>query len=141
MKIIIGVDGSEYSRRALEWCARYGPALNAEVVAVHAVEIPIYASPGASYVPLPALSEQDHERLRDVVTNDWCKPLADAHVPYKVELLDGAATAVIMSIAESEDADLVVTGRRGRSGFTELLLGSTSHQLSHHLGRPVLIVP
>ena len=39
------------------------------------------------------------------------------------------------------DADLVVTGKRGRGGFAELLLGSTSHVLSHHLDRPLVIVP
>ena len=31
--------------------------------------------------------------------------------------------------------------RRGRGGFAELLLGSTSHQLTHHVDRPLVIVP
>jgi nucleotide-binding universal stress UspA family protein len=46
-----------------------------------------------------------------------------------------------MQAARSEGAELVVTGRHGRGGFAELVLGSTSHELSHHLDRPLVIVP
>ena len=46
-----------------------------------------------------------------------------------------------MQAAKTEKADLVVTGKRGRGGFAELILGSTSHVLSHHLDRPLVIVP
>jgi len=90
---------------------------------------------------LDALSEDDRAQLEDVITREWCKPLASAGVRFRVELKDGSAAAVLLHAADEEDADLVVTGRRGRRGFAELLLGSTSHQVSHHLTRPVLIVP
>jgi nucleotide-binding universal stress UspA family protein len=46
-----------------------------------------------------------------------------------------------MEFARKANADLIVTGRRGRGGFTELLLGSTSHALTHHADRPLVIVP
>ena len=46
-----------------------------------------------------------------------------------------------MKTADDESADLVVTGRRGRGGFAELVLGSTSYSLVHHLNRPLTIVP
>jgi nucleotide-binding universal stress UspA family protein len=48
---------------------------------------------------------------------------------------------MLIEIARTEGAELVVTGRRGRGGFAELLLGSTSHQLTHHVDRPLVIVP
>ena len=41
MKIVVGVDGSEPSQRAVEWCATYAKALGAEVVAVHVVDAPL----------------------------------------------------------------------------------------------------
>ena len=61
---------------------------------------------------------------------------ADLHYVGSVTL-----DAALMEAAEAEDAALVVVGRRGRGGFKKLLLGSTSHHLSHHLDRPIVIVP
>ena len=62
-------------------------------------------------------------------------------MPFRVVLKDSDPALAIMQAAKSEDADLVVTGRRGRGGFAELVLGSTSHVLTHHLDRPLVIVP
>jgi len=140
MKIVVAVDGSPASTRAVEWCAAHARALEAEVVALYVVEMSVLAASSVSLAPLPTLSEADRERLRDVVTREWCAPLAAAEVPFRVVMLDGSAASTIMEVADKEDADLVVTGRRGLHGFTELLLGSTSHQLTLHLHRPLLII-
>jgi nucleotide-binding universal stress UspA family protein len=140
-KILVGVDGSDHAHRAVEWCAKYAPKLDAEVVVVHVVDLPTYAAAGAPYVWLPVMEPEEREKLRDVVQRDWCKPLADAGVSHRVVLMEGSPTRALMEAAESEDVALVVTGRRGRGGFAELVLGSTSHALSHHLGRPLVIVP
>ena len=115
--------------------------MEAEVVAVHAIEIPVYPPSGFGSVPLPVASEPDREELREVIRREWYAPLSKANVPFRVELTDGTPATAIMAASEHEGADLVVTGRRGRGGFAELLLGSTSHQLSHHLDRPLVIVP
>jgi nucleotide-binding universal stress UspA family protein len=141
MKIIVGVDGSPSSKRAVEWCAAHAEALGAEIVAAHSIEMPVFAASGFGAVPLPVLSEPDREALRAVIESDWCTPLAKAGIPVRVVVTEGPPAAAIIALADSEAADLVVTGRRGRGGFAELLLGSTSHQLSHHLARPLVIVP
>jgi nucleotide-binding universal stress UspA family protein len=141
MKIVVGVDGSEQSGHAIVWCAKYASALDAEVIAVHAVDMPVYAAPGVGYLPVPTLSAADRSELADTVRNEWCAPLEKAGVRFRVLVADGAPASVLMHTAAAENAELVVTGRRGRGGFAELLLGSTSHQLSHHLDRPLVIVP
>jgi nucleotide-binding universal stress UspA family protein len=140
MKIVVAVDGSPASTRAVEWCAAHAPALDAEVVALYVVEMSVLAASSVSLAPLPTLSEADRERLLDVVTREWCAPLAANGVSFRVVMLDGSAASTIMEVADKEDADLVVTGRRGLRGFSELLLGSTSHQLTLHLHRPLLII-
>ncbi len=141
MKIVVGVDGSESAHRAIEWCARYASALGAEVIAVHAVEMPVFAAPGGGYMPVPTLTDSDRAELADVVRREWCSALGAGSVPFRVVVADGSPAHVLLETVRAEDADLVVTGRRGRGGFSELVLGSTSHQLSHHVDRPLVIVP
>ena len=141
MKIVVGVDGSDDSARAVKWCADHADALDAEVLAVHVVDIPFWSPAGAAYLPLPPLSDEQRAELLDVVQRDWCKPLADWGVRYRAVLLEGGPAGALIEFARKQNADLIVTGRRGRGGFTELLLGSTSHALTHHAGLPVLIVP
>jgi nucleotide-binding universal stress UspA family protein len=138
-KIIVGVDGSEHSIRAVQWCAAHAAELDAEVIAVHVIDTLVYLR--NSELPIPPLLPQQREELHDLVTRDWCKPLADAGVSYRVTVMDGRPSVALMRAAQTENAELVVTGRRGRGGFAELLLGSTSHELTHHLDRPLVIVP
>ena len=139
-RIIVGVDGSKHSDRAVQWCAENARAFDAEVLAVHCVDMPVYAG-ATPYYPALFLTAEQREELRDVVTRDWCKPLADGGVTFRTVLADGPPAAAIIKMADAEEAVLVVVGRRGRGGFAELVLGSVSHQLSHHLKRPLVIVP
>ena len=140
MKIVVAVDGSEHSLRAVAWCAKYAERLDAEVIAVHAIELPVYPQ-GVGFFAMPVYSPADREKLRDVLLEQWCEPLDRVKVPFKSVLTEGYPSNVVCSVADAENADLIVVGRRGRGGFAELLLGSTSHQLAHHVGRPLVIVP
>jgi nucleotide-binding universal stress UspA family protein len=137
--MLVGVDGSEHSIRAVKWCAAWAGALDAEVIAVHVIDTIVYI--GDTELPMPPLSAAQREEVRHLVVSDWCKPLADAGVSYRALLMDGNPAVALMQAAEAEDAELVVAGCRGRGGFAELILGSTSHQLTHHLDRPLVIVP
>jgi nucleotide-binding universal stress UspA family protein len=140
-KMVVGVDGSEASTRAVSWCAAHAPALASEVVVVHAIDFPVYPGVGMPYLPVPSMTAKQQADLHDDVAGDWCKPLTDAGVKFRVVLAEGVASWVILATAREEDADLIVTGRRGRGGFAELVLGSTSHALTHHADRPLVIVP
>jgi nucleotide-binding universal stress UspA family protein len=140
-RVVVAVDGSDSAQRAVEWVARHAAALDATVIAVHAVEDPIYTVPPLGTVVPPLLTPEVRDEIRSTMEQDWCAPLREANVAYRTVLADGHPPALVMKVAADEDADLVVVGRRGRGGFAELLLGSVSHQLSHHLRRPLLIVP
>ena len=139
-KIVVGVDGSEHSARAVEWAAEYAAGRAAEVVVAHVVPVPISLAMGPYRVyERPTTGELDE--LRRVAELDWCKRLADAGIAYRVVIATGTPASELLRIADVENADLVVTGRRGLGGFAELLLGSTSHQVAHHLHCPLTIVP
>jgi len=127
--------------RAVEWCATYAGALDAEIFVVHAVEIPTFSSPVPNSLPVPEISQVDLDRLQAHITAAWCAPLVRANVPFQVVLMGIGPAPSIMEVAKTEQADLVVTGRRGRGGFSELVLGSTSRALTHHLDCPLVLVP
>jgi nucleotide-binding universal stress UspA family protein len=139
--IVVAVDGSESAARAVRWTAEHARPLGARVVAVHALEEPVYAVPPMVAVSMGPLPPEVRTEVRTVLERDWCAPLADAGIEYQAELVDGPPAAAIIRVAQQHDADLVVVGSRGRGGFSELLLGSVSHQLAHHVARPLVIVP
>lgn len=139
--IVVGVDGSEPARAAIRWCVEHAPALDARVVAVHAVEVPVYAGGPFELAPLPGPDPAWQDELRVQVEQEWCASLQEAGIPWRVVLDEGSPAAVIARVATETSADLVVVCRRGRGGFTELVLGSVSHQLAHHAPCPVVIVP
>lgn len=105
--------------------------MEADVVAVHAVERPACAS---SYVPwafgpsLEALDEQWREwvdRVRHQLIDTWSRPLRDAGVDYRPVVIEGGAYDLLSNDRKVE-GDFLVVGRQGLGSFRELLLGSSS---------------
>lgn len=137
-KIVLGVDGSDGSTAAIEWCARFARDTDADVVAVHGFSYEVY--PYAVNL-LPHMDDAWRKDLLVTVENEWCAPLEKLAVRYRAEIVEEAPARALMLVAEREHADLIVVGRRGRGGFAELLLGSVSHQLTHHARHPVVVVP
>ncbi|HYR54079.1 MAG TPA: universal stress protein [Methylomirabilota bacterium] len=138
-RIVVGVDGSDAGKHAVEWTARLAKALRSEVIAVYALDIPV-ALPDPYTMPLYLDDKVRSEIEKDLVTK-WCRPLKTAGVRYRAVLQDGRPASVILDVAEKEKAGLIVVGRRGRGEVAELLLGSVSHEVSLHSKRPVLLVP
>jgi len=135
--IVVGVDGSDASQHAVDWCADHAGALDARVVVVHAVDLPVYSQLSPGHI---SLSEADRIQLRDFIAADWCAPLRSAGIDHDVVLRDGRPATTIAHVADAEGAELVVVGRCGHRGLAELVLGSTTHELAHVVARPLLVV-
>jgi nucleotide-binding universal stress UspA family protein len=136
-RIVVGVDGSEHATAAIEWAIKLASLTSAEVIAVHAVDAPVYGLSG--YEPVLQLDPEWQAEMRKLF-DEWCSPLRAARVSFKTVFEEGRPATVIAKVAESFGADLVVVGRRGRGSLTELVLGSVSHELSHQCKRPVLLI-
>jgi len=137
-RIAIGVDGSESSTAAIKWAIRLAKGMGSQVIAVFALDIPFYL---LEPYDIPIQFDEDwRTAMRSDFENKWCKPLKVAGVRYRAVVEDGRAATVIAEVAEREKADLIVVGRRGRGGVSELLLGSASHELVLHSKLPVLVV-
>lgn len=144
-RILVGVDGSEGAERALLWAARLGRATGAEVVVAHALGTPVFANgfafvAGTAYDDWQRAWKELRTYTQQTMEESWCRPLAEAGISFRAEVVDGGVEALI-ELAASVDADLLVVGRRGRGGFAELVLGSFSHHLVHHATQPVVVVP
>jgi nucleotide-binding universal stress UspA family protein len=133
-RIVVGVDGSDASRRAVRCAAVLGELTGAEVVAVHAI----------------GLLEERHgpddepgawrRKLAEVVEHTWAAPLAGARCPSRVEMEDGAADDVLLRVARREAAELLVVGSRAVLD-PDRALGSTSLRVVQTAPLPVLVVP
>ncbi len=137
-RILVGLDGSPGSSRALEWSIDMAKMLDAEIIAVHVIQ-PIPTLDAAYYVVTPPNAWE--EELRELFEREWCAPLRDAGVRFRTVLEEGRPAPSLIAIAERERAGLMVTGTRGFGGFKELLMGSVSHQLVQHARIPVVVIP
>ena len=140
MKIVVGIDGSANGAAALQWAVAEARAHNAELYAVHAFETPFHlvgmGEPTPVTVDTDAVKEAAAALLNEVVDS---VAGGDAGVVIHRELGEGPPASVLREAAQG--ADLLVVGTRGRGGFTELLLGSVSSQVTHHAPCPVVVVP
>jgi nucleotide-binding universal stress UspA family protein len=134
-RILVGTDGSEHAQRAVRWAADIAAQAGAEVIATHAVGLLVNTPDG------PEPSTPFHDRLRAQLEGEWTDDLRAAGVSARCRLEEGSAVTSLLHAAEDEGADLIVVGSRGAGGFSELHLGSTSHQVALYADRPVTIVP
>jgi len=137
--IVLGLDGSGGAQAAVRWCAEYAALLEADVLAVHVVP-PTLAGTLPQPTVLAGLTDEDRASLC-VELERWCAPLRDASVDYEARLLEGVPAWSLMQIADDVDAALIVVGRRGDGGLSEVVLGSVPRKLTHRCARPVLVVP
>lgn len=138
-RLLVGVDGSEHSSHALTWAIRMAHGMGSEVIAVFAISPPVYFDLGYTVAPVE-FDPSWRAEIEAKFEQDWCRPLRDSGVRYRTVIADGRAASVLGRVADDEDADIIVTGRRGRGGVAELLLGSVSHELVLHSKRPVLVI-
>jgi nucleotide-binding universal stress UspA family protein len=133
-RILVGVDGSDGSARALEWAVDLARDLEAEIVAAYAF------GHLADGLPPSGIAIWKHE-LQDELERVWCAPLHRAGVSYHTVLLDAPAAEGLMWAAEREGADVIVVGAHGHGGITDRVLGSVSYKISHRAHQPVVILP
>lgn len=133
-RIVVGVDGSYDSARAVATAATLAAACGAEVVGVHAVGL-MHLVDGEMRP-----SDQYRERIADDVAS-WAAPLDATGVAHRVVVEDGPPGLVLLRVVEREDAGLVVLGTRGLGSSEGVVLGSTSHHLVQHSPVPVVVVP
>lgn len=137
--VVVAIDGSEGSQRALDWALDEARAQRSSVTVVHVwhpTPSAAWAVPAAwpDMTGMQADAEELIERaLQRADTRDIPATMIQRHAVF--------GTVVDAVLDESRDAQVLVIGSRGRGGFAGLLLGSASQHLVHHATCPIVVVP
>jgi nucleotide-binding universal stress UspA family protein len=135
-RIVVGMDGSEGSRKAINWAVGEAKVRGRGITLTHAI-LPMGASSafGVAVPPRLDLIEDMHKGAIEELT----KLAADLDYP-DVDVVVEIGTPSALLLAASDTAELLVLGSRGRGGFTSLLLGSVGSQVAAHANCPVIVM-
>lgn len=135
-EIVVAVDGSQHSQKALDYAKGLAEQCSATLRLVHAFP---HISDLLGYDEYESLVAR-RENAGQLVLDKARQRLGETSVPVKEELLEGPGAEAILSVAEVRQADLIVMGTHGRSSLQGLLLGSVSQKVIHHAHCPVMVV-
>ncbi|MEG4580883.1 universal stress protein [Microcoleus sp. MON1_C5] len=154
-KIFAALDDSELGHRVFTQALELALSDRAQVMLFNCVTV---STVGQTAVPIPVdlglnveLMDQAYQaqRLRldrevkqaSGLLNNYCDAAAKKGLQVEFDCkMDGDPGHCICESAENWGADLIVLGRRGRTGFTEAFLGSVSNYVVHHASCSVLVI-
>ena len=151
-KILVPLDGSEHSLKALERAAEIAKRFHGKITLIHAYSIPVQPLmvPEPSTIgslSIPILTGAEASKMAEAVRKLGNRILEDGEQKVKAEgvqvekvLAEGHAVQEIVRVAKEGDFDLIVVGARGISHIKEILLGSVTDGVIHHARCPVLVV-
>lgn len=137
--VVVGVDGSEVSRRATEVAFEEAQARGAELVAVHAWIDSQVQAPGAGFAITEDRWQQAHDEQSELLEN-YLRDLGQSYPDVKVRKVITRDRPVRALAEAAEGAQLLITGSHGRGGFKGMLLGSTSRALLQSAPCPMMVV-
>jgi nucleotide-binding universal stress UspA family protein len=135
--IVVGVDGSEGGRRALDWAAQEAAARGGAVQAVMA-----WSWDGMEYGPIAATRPEDESRRAAQVLEREITALAERRgsaSPVVAEIIEGRPADVLAAAGSA--ADLLVLGSHGHSRVRHTVLGSVSEDCIRKAACPVVVIP
>jgi universal stress protein A len=131
-KILVPVDFSKCSKKALQYAVPFAKQFNAELTLLYIEQLyPEFPEAVMAPVETAAELQQDLEALRATIGNA---------VPSRALVKVGDPNFGIIDAAKELDIDLIILATHGRKGLERALLGSTAEKVVRYAGCPVLIV-
>ena len=140
-KILVGLDGSDFSLKALAFAIDLAKKYQSQLVLVHVVMRQIYAinPPEAGVLAGTAVVRELEANGKAILTKGEETAKAQG-IPVETRLRQGVPAEELLRAASDEKVDLMVLGSRGLSQVKAFFLGSVSDKVSHHAKCPTLIV-
>jgi nucleotide-binding universal stress UspA family protein len=134
-RVVVGVDGSDGSKAALQWAGRQAKLTGAALEVVTGWEYPAF------YGWAPAMPDDvDYEDLAARAQAQMIDQVFGSDRPATLQTRVVARHPAEALVEASEGADLLVVGSRGYGGFADALLGSVSTYCVHHAHCPVTVI-
>jgi nucleotide-binding universal stress UspA family protein len=138
-RILCATDFSPASTRVYQYAVDLASRLQAEIMLIHAYQIPAYTLPdGVVEVPVE-VETGIRERLTGQLS-DFASSIDTKGVRIEAKLFDGVPYVEITRAARDLNADLVIIGTHGRTGLAHLLLGSVAERVVRTSEVPVLTI-
>jgi len=150
-KILVPLDGSEHSLRALEIALRIAKEFNGKITLVHVYSVnvrPVFMSEPTTLAPsgVPVITPAEFSNVVEAARKAGASVLTDGEKRIKTEgvqvdtaLREGHTVQEILKAARDGEFDLIVMGARGVSKIREILLGSVSDGVIRNSPCPVLV--
>lgn len=139
---LVAVDGSEWAERAAQRAIKLASETGARVKLLNIIDaLSVEPLIVEGHVLSGLIKDNENER----VDRELFQPLLlrgqELGVEIEGESLWGDAVDLILSKVKQERANMLFVGRRGRSVFADMLLGSVANKLAHQAGVPIVLVP
>jgi nucleotide-binding universal stress UspA family protein len=138
-QLLVPVDFSETSERALDYALELARRVGADVALVHVYQLPVWGFPDGAIVPAADLASQlsvGAQRSLDQCVERRAAPGASV----RGFLREGVPWEEINELARALHADLIVIGTHGRRGIARALLGSVAETVVRTAEVPVLVI-
>jgi len=148
-KILVPLDGSEPSSKALEYSINVAKNFGSEIILLHIYSRAVpFVAPETGALPTPSIASAEitaevieaAKRIGNKILAEAKQAVEKKKIPVKAVLKEGGAVHEIVRTAKEEKIDLIVMGARGVSRIKELLLGSVSHGVCRKTTCSVMIV-
>lgn len=143
-KILIPVDASEYSKKAVEEGMKMAKAFGSDVVLLYVLSVRVAAYRYNTTVPQPAILEPilEYERTQaEEMLKNYKESFGEMKDKVETLILQGTVADEILKYIKKENVDFVVMGSHGiGSVIYRNLVGSTTNTVIHHSEKPVLVV-
>lgn len=144
MTIVLATDGSKHAQRAEEAIGTLCAPATVHCVSVYSAVVPLTAAShpflGGFIADQVEAAIEGEREAAEAATMNSINRLAERGIEALGHTLHGDPGSTIVEFAKKVNADLIVTGAKGKSGIETLLLGSVSHYLVTRSDRSVLVV-
>lgn len=142
-KILIPIDGSEYSMRAVEKGKEYAAAFDCRIVLIHVSNIifPLTPDEALAYIDYQKLEKDVRKEAEDLFME--AKTLLGEMVSRTDTLFitGDPANKIIEYLKSNDDIDLVIMGSHGQGSlFHRILIGSVTNKVLHTVKQPILVI-